>query len=163
MRFVVFLFLVTFVNPCFAQVAGEEARKTFTHWSCAALLGNTFNEKINEKKKEYISAKVEKHFQSGHKAAVKMFAELTEHGDKNEDNWKTNAPSLFSDKILGPNAEFIAGRLFESTKMYVYDELWDKAHSQLKGETYDKRSSFVRFNAENRYIKSNCAVLLYND
>lgn len=92
-----------------------------------------------------------------------MLAELTEHGDKNIDNWRTNAPSLFSDKILGPNAEFIAGRLFESTKMYGYDDLWDKAHSQLKDETYDKRSIFVRLNAENRYVKSNCAVLLYND
>ncbi len=132
--------LIGFAGSAVAQSAGEYARKTFAHWTCAAYLSPSSNADVSDTRHE-------RHFLAGLEAARALYAEWKSKGEAAV--WPDDAPWLLELRMGGPTPDFVAGRLFEATI--------EAAHRKVRETNQGVGwSSWARV----LYGEENCALIL---
>ncbi len=118
--------LIAFAGGAVAQTASEYAKKTLAHWTCATYL--TFL----SSSADVSDTRHERHFSAGLEAARALYADLKSKGEA----------AVFWLPMEGPTPDFVAGRMFESTRDHA-----------------DRRVTEGR----ERALWSSWAQILYND
>ena len=91
-----------------SQEAGTKARLAYEHWYCLNLIGA-----MSESNRKKLASNHDRHGQLGINYARDMLKDLHKYGEKNNENWGSNAPLFFRWSLAGPNDDFIIGRLLK--------------------------------------------------
>ena len=145
-------FTLGLVTSASAQEAGTKARLAFEHWYCLHLI-----EAMSDNERKKLASNLERHGQLGIDYAKSMMQDLHKYGDKNNDNWASNAPMFFNWTLAGPSDDFIIGRLFEASMNSSRDKIYYE-NKNFDNEKYlDEGTRFLK--ANNEYYEKNCNLL----
>lgn len=145
-------FTLGLTTAAITQEAGTKARLAYEHWYCMNLIGA-----MSESNRNKLASNHDRHGKLGINYARDMLKDFHKYGDKNNENWGSNAPLFFRWSLAGPNDDFIIGRLFEASINVVNDQIYYENKNTDIEKYLDERLRDLK--AETEYREKNCNLL----
>ena len=139
-------------TSAYAQEAGTKARLAYEHWYCWNLI-----DAMSERDRKKLASNYKRHGEVGLNYARDMLKDIQKYGDKNNENWNSNAPYFFGWYLSGPSEDFILGRLFEASKEFARERIYYENKNTDIEKYLDESLRFLK--AETEYREKNCNLL----